>query len=59
MPKAYWSVLNTFLNNKKTSNIPPLNANGKIISNFELFKSDFISQCTPINNSSVLPPLEY
>ena len=63
MPKAYWSILNTFLNNKKIPNIPPLNANGKIIFNFdkkvELFDSHFASQCTPINNSSVLPPLEY
>ena len=35
MPNAYWSILNTFLNNKKIPNIPPLNVNGKIISNFE------------------------
>ena len=35
MPKAYWSILNMFSNNKKTSNIPPLNVNGKIISNFD------------------------
>ena len=35
MPKAYWSILHTFLNNKKIPNIPPLNVNGKIISNFE------------------------
>ena len=27
MPQAYWSVLNTFLNNKKIPNIPPLNVN--------------------------------
>ena len=63
MPKAYWSVLNKFLNNKKIPNIRPLNVNGKIISNFykkeELFNSLFAYQCTPINNSSVLPPLEY
>ena len=31
MPKAYWSILNTFLNNKKIPNISPLNVNGKII----------------------------
>ena len=63
MPKAYWSILNTILNNKKIPSIPPLNVNGKIISSFEkkaeLFNLHFASQCTPINNSSVLPPLEY
>ena len=25
MPKAYWSILNTFLNNKRIPNIPPIN----------------------------------
>ena len=63
MPKAYWSILNTFLNNKKIPNIPLLNVNGKIILNLEkkaeLFNSHFASQCTRINNSSVLPLLEY
>ena len=63
MTKAYRSILNTFLNNKKIPNIPPLNVNGKIIYNFEkkakLFNSYFASQCTLINNSSVLLPLEY
>ena len=63
MPKAYWSILNTFLNNKKIPNIPPLNVNDKTISNSdkkgELFNSHFASQCTPINNSSVLPSWEY
>ena len=43
--------------------MPPLNVNGKISSNFDkkakLFNSHFASECTPINNSSVLPPLEY
>ena len=63
MTKAYRSILNRFLNNKKIPNIPPLNVNGKIIYNFEkkakLFNSYFASQCTLINNSSVLLPLEY
>ena len=63
MPRAYWSILNTFLNNKEIPNIPPLNVEGKIISNFDkkvkLFNSHFAPQCPPINNSSVLPPLEY
>ena len=35
MPKVYWSILNTVLNNKEIPNIPPLNGNGKIISNCE------------------------
>ena len=60
---VYCSILTTFLNNKELPNIPSLNENGKIISNFEkkaeLFNSHFASQCAPINNSSVLPPLEY
>ena len=50
MPKAYWSILNTLLNNKKIPNIPPLNVNGKIIFKFkkkaELFNSYFASQLT-------------
>ena len=33
MRTAYWSILNTFLNNKKIPNIPPPNVNGKIIFN--------------------------
>ena len=63
IPKAYWSILNTFLNNRKIPNVPTLNVNVKIISNFgkkaELFNSYFAPQCTLINNSSVLPLLEY
>ena len=59
MPKAYWSILNTFLNNKN----PPINVDDEIISNSdkkaELFNLHFSSQCTPINNSNVLPPLVY
>ena len=61
--KVYWSILNTFLNTKKILNIPSLNINGKIISNFEkkvkLFNSHVASQCNPVNNLSVPPLLEY
>ena len=50
MSKAYWSVLNTLLNDKKMPNISPLKVNGKIIPNFqkkaELFNSHFA--CHPI-----------
>ena len=63
MPKANWSIPNTFLKKKNIPNIHPQNVNGIIISNFkknaELFNSHFASQCTPIKNKSVLPPLEY
>ena len=48
MPQAYWSILNTFLNNKKIPNIAPLNVNVKNVSNFEkkaeLFNSHFDSK---------------
>ena len=33
-PKAYWKIINRFVNKKKTSMIPPLLVNDKIISNF-------------------------
>ena len=48
MSKGNWSM-NTFFNNKKIPNIPPLNVNGKIISNFE----------KKVELLSILPPLEY
>ena len=43
IPKSYWPILNSFLINKKQ----------------ELFNLNFTSQCTPIKNSSELPPLCY
>ena len=57
--KAYWSLLKTFLNNKKISLIPPLYHQGGFITNFkvkaELFNSFFASQCSSIKNDSKLP----
>ena len=57
--KTYWSILKTFLNNKKIPCIPPLFHENKFITNFKgklnfliLF---FVNQCTLLNNSSVLP----
>ena len=60
-PKTYWRILNRFLSNNKIASIPPLLVNGEMISNFskkvELFKAFFASQCTPLSNTSSLPPL--
>ena len=57
--KMYWSILKTFLSNKKIPCIPPLFHENKFIINFkeraELFNTFFANQCTLLNNSSVLP----
>ena len=60
--KTYWSVLKTFLNNKKIpsiTTITPLFHENKFITNFkeksELFNTFFANQYTLLNNSSVLP----
>ena len=54
--KTYWSLLKTFLNNKKIPCISPLFYNDKFISNFtdkvELFNNCFAEQCTMIDNAS-------
>ena len=58
-PKAYWSILKMFLNNKKTPIILPLFYENRFITDFEkkteLFNSFFAKQCTVINNGSSLP----
>ena len=58
-PKTYWSVLKTFLINKKIPCIPPLFQNNKFNSNFrdkaELFNNGFVQQCALINNASEIP----
>ena len=33
-PKRYWSILNSFLGNKKMPNIPPLCENGEIVTDY-------------------------
>ena len=58
-PKTYWSILKTFLNNKKISCIPPLFHENKFITDFkekaELFNHFFVNQCSLLSNNSVLP----
>ena len=57
--KLYWSVVNSFLNNMKISNILPLKVNDISIADFtvkaELYNSYFATQCTLIDNSCKLP----
>ena len=57
--KTYWSILETFLNNKKIPCIPPLFHENKFITGFkekaELFKHFFVNQCSLLRNNSVLP----
>ena len=58
-PKAHFSILKTFLNNKKISCIPPLFHENKFIIDFkekaELFNHFFVNQCPLLSNNSVLP----
>ena len=58
-PKTYWSILKTFLNNKKNPCIPPLFHENKFIADFkekaELFNRFFVNQCSLLSNNSVFP----
>ena len=62
-PKTCWTILNCLIYNKKIPTIPPLFVNGNSVSDFSvkanLFNEFYASICTPIKNSSVLPPLRY
>ena len=57
--KCYWSILKSFLNNKKIPCIPPLIYNNQFITDFkeesELFNSFFAKQCSLIETGSKLP----
>ena len=57
--KAYWSILKTFLNDKKIPCIPPVFHNNKFVIDFkekaELFNTFFAEQCSLPNNNSELP----
>ena len=57
--KTYWSILKSFLNNKKIPCIPPLFHQNRYITKYkdktELFNNFFSNQCSLIKNSSKLP----
>ena len=59
--KTYWSILKSFLNNKKIPCIPPLFHQNRYITKCEdkaeLFNNFFANQRSLINNSSVFPSL--
>ena len=56
--KTYWSILKSFLNNKKIPCIPPLFHQNRYITKYkdktELFNNFFANQCSLIKHSSVL-----
>ena len=58
-PKAYQSILKTFLNNKKLPCIPPVYYNNNYIIDFkekaQIFNDFFAKQSTLVENASKLP----
>ena len=62
-PKTYWSIISRFLNKRKVPAIPPILADGKLVSDFktksELFNFHFAAQCTLVKNTSRLPKIKY
>ena len=61
--KAYWTILNRLIFNKKIPAILPLFVHGCFISDVcvkaNIFKNYFASICTPIKSACVLPPFSY
>ena len=57
--KTYWSILKTFYNKKNIPLIPPLLVDNNFVTDIQtkanIFNTFFAEQCTPLNNSSVLP----
>ena len=57
------SILSRFFNIRKMLVIPPILADGKLVSDFktksELFNSHFAAHITPVKNASTLPKFKY
>ena len=55
---ACWSILKTFLNNKKIPCTPPIYHNNNYITDFKekavIFNNFFVKQCTIVNNTTQL-----
>ena len=58
IPKVYWSILKTYLNNKKIPCIPPIYHHNNYITDFkekaQIFNNFFAKQCTLVENTSKL-----
>ena len=58
-PKTYCSIISRFVNKRKMLAIPPILADGKLVSDFKiqsgLFNSYVAVLCTPVKNASTLP----
>ena len=63
VPKTYWSIINTFLSNKKIPITPPILVNGELVSDFKqkanIFNNHFAFLWTPIKNGSKLPSFSH
>ena len=61
--KSYWKIINRVMNKCRAPKIPPLLVNNVFILNCsekaKLLNDFFSKQCTPIINTSVLPPLNF
>ena len=61
--KTYWKIINQIMNKCRAPKIPPLLVNNLfiLISSVKAryFNDFFSKQCTPINNNSVLPVLNF
>ena len=57
--KTYWSILKTFYKEKNIPLIPPLLVDNNFVTDIQtkanIFNTFFAEQCTPMNNSNVLP----
>ena len=60
--KTYWSILETFYNDKKIPLTPPLLIDKKFVTDIRIksniFNMFFTEQCTSLKNDSVLPSIQ-